>query len=285
MKAAAGATPVSWAAARERFAQPAFASVAAVLARLDTPHWPTLDMLNALAAGIVNRRGAALRFAGPALAEDVQHYETRIANEGVVTTRENWHDLFNALAWIAFPRGKAVISQMHAEFLGTRGIAEARARSVERDVLTLFDEGGAIVASEDPSLLDVLRNFGWGELFVTRRADVHEHMRVYLFGHALLEKMLTPYVGITAKAACIAVPQGWAGAPVQTQIADLDARIAARFVDPEQLRSTRLLAPFPLLGMPGWFAANEAPSFYANAAYFRSGYARPGRARSPRRVQ
>ncbi len=278
MKSAAAAAPVSWRAAHARFPGPAFASIAASLERLGVAAWPSLDALNALAAGIDNGRGIPLRFAAPEAGEiSLQHYEARIAAEGVVATRGNWHDLFNVLAWIAFPRGKAAISQMHAALLAARGAAELRARSVERDVLTLFDEGGVIVAGEDAGLLDLVRNFEWRELFVARRADARRTLRVYVFGHALLEKMLDPYVGITAKALCLQVQPGWTSLPVRGQIADLDRRIAAHFADPAQLASTRSLAPFPLLGMPGWFAANEDPAFYANAAYFRPGYTHSGR--------
>ena len=34
------------------------------------------------------------------------------------------------------------------------------------------------------------------------------------------------------------------------------------------------LAPLPVLGVPGWWAANEAASFYDNRDYFRPGRSR-----------
>ena len=37
------------------------------------------------------------------------------------------------------------------------------------------------------------------------------------------------------------------------------------------LDSTRMLAPLPILGVPGWEAANERESFYDDAAVFRPG--------------
>jgi len=33
------------------------------------------------------------------------------------------------------------------------------------------------------------------------------------------------------------------------------------------------LTPLPLLGVPGWWSANEDAAFYDNARYFRSGRA------------
>ena len=82
------------------------------------------------------------------------YYEVRVFESGCVETRpESLHDLFNALAWLAFPKTKARINAMHAE-----RIAHERGRRGRlRDLLTLFDEGGAIVACADGELLSLLR--------------------------------------------------------------------------------------------------------------------------------
>ena len=47
-----------------------------------------------------------------------------------------------------FPRAKAAINAQHAAILEEGGEAEARHRSPARDALTVFDEGGVIVATE-----------------------------------------------------------------------------------------------------------------------------------------
>jgi hypothetical protein len=60
------------------------------------------------------------------------------------------HDLFNALAWMAYPRAKAMINAQHAAILEERGEEEAKRRGPERDALTLFDEGGVAVLSTIP---------------------------------------------------------------------------------------------------------------------------------------
>jgi hypothetical protein len=118
--------------------------------------WPTHADLTRAAAGVVTSRGEPVRFVVPRDASDRErrYYELHIAQTGEVETRpENWHDLFNALAWIAYPRAKAAINAQHAAIFEERGEAEAKRRSPERDALTLFDEGGVAVVSDDPGAL------------------------------------------------------------------------------------------------------------------------------------
>ena len=65
-------------------------------------------------------------------------YEERIFRTGEVATRPgSWHDLFNALAWLAFPRAKAALNRLHHDELARRG--DGPARGTVRDVATLFD--------------------------------------------------------------------------------------------------------------------------------------------------
>ena len=50
-----------------------------------------------------------------------------------------------ALAWFAFPRTKAAINRLHMQTFGTAA-AGKHGRGAFRDLLTLLDEGGAIVS-------------------------------------------------------------------------------------------------------------------------------------------
>jgi hypothetical protein len=264
---------VDWNTARSRFASPLFDSVRGPLDALTSlPDWPGLGDLNRLATGLVNTRGKPLRFvAAPATASAMQ-YESRIAESGEVATRErNWHDFFNACAWLSFPAAKCAISEAHAALLATRGDAEAQSRSVERDVLTLFDEGGIAIACADPALADCIRGFRWRELFWAQRAECASKLRCFLFGHAQLEKALDPYVGLTARAVIVPVGEVFLSASHEAQMATLDHHIARWLSDSENLTSTRNLHPFPYLGMPGWYTANQDEAFYDNANYFRPG--------------
>jgi hypothetical protein len=274
LKQQPAATPApTWAEAHERFGHPAFHSIQGALSALGDEHWPTLDELNALAQGKRNFRDLPLRFVAPG-GEDAsaRHYERCIATQGLIATRQSWHDLFNATVWLTFPRAKAAISEMHSRIIEQRGDAERTMRSKQRDVLTLFDEGGAVIVSEDAQLLELVKGFGWKELFWRQRSAVAGRMRVYLFGHSLFEKMLAPFIGITAKALCMEVSPGWLRQEHDAQVADLDARLAAHFSGQRNLESTRMLSPFPVLGLPGWHPRTNDEPFYDDQSYFRPGY-------------
>ncbi len=274
MKTPSAGSALSWPAAGVRWSTAYFGAVREALTSLDPVSWPTHARLNDLArqCGICNARGAQIRFI--AAEASALHYETRIATHGEIATRDNWHDLLNAVQWLAFPRSKAAISEQHAQSLAAGGEAEARARSVERDVLTLFDENGLIVVSTRPDLLELVRAFRWRELFVDRRKEVQRCMRWFLAGHGVLEKSLQPYVGLTAKALLFGVDEDFLAADHAAQVSRADTLAASWIVQPEHLSSPRNLHPLPLLGIPGWDARNESPAFYDDAYYFRPGYSR-----------
>ncbi len=266
---AAGLTPnEQWIAARRLLATPFFDAIRSSLLSLSPAHWPHLTDLNALAVAnqLQNVTGAPLRFvAAVDSGLSAMAYETQIAVSGNVPTRQNWHDLFNAMQWLAYPKTKAVINAAHAKLLASGGQAEARARSIPRDVLTMVDESGMIVASTDESLLQLIRDFQWKRLFVDRRDEVTRNMRFVLVGHGLLEKSLSPFVGLTAKAILLPVDQHL----------NLDEPAAAWLCAEANLWSARNLAPLPLLGIPGWDTRNHDPRFYDNTDYFRPGYRPP----------
>jgi hypothetical protein len=269
---------MDWAAARERLRGPAFAPVAPALSRLDPDRWPSLADLTALAEGVATAGGAPLRFVPPRGRGEagLPYYERRIAETGEVETRpDNWHDLFNALAWIAWPRAKAAINAQHAAMLAEGGEGEARRRSPERDALTLFDEGGVVVASGSPALLRLIRDFEWKELFWHRRGELEGKVRFLAFGHSLLEKMLDPFVGIVAKTVFVPVDDLFAMLPPEAQVARADEYLAAHFAARARFPSPRAMAPLPVLGIPGWCAATGREDFYDDAAHFRP---RPGTA-------
>jgi hypothetical protein len=172
----------------------------------------------------------------------------------VPTRPDNLHDWFNALAWLAFPRTKAQINALHAAHIPR----ESGQRGRFRDLLTIFDEGGAVVVCDDEELIGLLRGMRWKELFWQRRSRVLAAMRFLVIGHAVLEKARAPWPGITCKA--IVVP---AGGEVDEQASQWLARLA-----PEA--TPRQLLPLPVFGYPGWFRDNERAEFYDDTRYFRS---------------
>lgn len=247
-------------ALHQGLAAPIFEPLRPLLARLPADRWPTHEELTALAAGARTARGKALRFVPPGAAQEGErrYYELHIDETGEVPTRAgNWHDLFNALVWITFPRAKAAINEQHARILEERGAAEARRRSPERDALTLFDEGGVVVASSAPHLLQLIRDFQWKELFWSRREELQRTTRFCVFGHACYEQALEPYIGMVAKA--VFLPDG-----------PIDELLAAHFSDRRNFASPKAMPPMPVLGVPGWHPRTAEERFYDDASYFRS---------------
>jgi len=93
---------------------PIFAALVPLLRCLPPDRFPRYDELNALATpSVASGGGAPIRFVPPAASTQ---YETHVFETGEVQTRpDNWHDLFNALVWLAFPRTKAVLNRHHCE--------------------------------------------------------------------------------------------------------------------------------------------------------------------------
>src|SRR5260221_10381846 len=246
---------------------PIFTAIKTLLGRLPPDRFPRHDELNALRTpSVVSGGGAPIRFVPPTASAQ---YEVRIFETGEVQTRpDNWHDLFNALVWLAFPKTKAVLNRHHYEQIRAR--SSETQRGTARDVLTLFDEGGVVVGSADATLSALLRDFKWKELFWMHREDVRRRMRFHVFGHAIYEKALEPYKGVTAKALIIDVaPELWE-ASTERQLAELDVRAARYFSGTQALASTRSLSPLPVLGIPGWEPANEREDFYDDVSQCRA---------------
>lgn len=207
------------------------------------------------AAGLRTESGRPIEFVSPAHARTP--YEIRVFESGRVETRpDSLHDWFNALCWLAFPRTKARINAMHAAQIPR----EAGRRGRLRDLLTIFDEGGAIVVCADEALNDLIRGLRWKALFWGERQRVLQSMRFIVLGHAVLEQALKPWPGITCKALF--------ASPAQ----DCDQQAATWLAELPGGASPRELAALPVFGYPGW-ADNDGADFYDDTRYFRQGKA------------
>ena len=266
---AAAITPALTPAA---LAHPAFDPLRPWLAGISS--LPECSVLNTLAAGgsspPSNAAGIPVQFRNspPGAAEP---YEQRVFETGVVQTRAgNLHDLFNALAWMAFPQTKAALNARHVERLA----AEGTRRGPLRDLLTLFDEGGVIVACERSACAGIeasVREFRWQALFWECRAFLLSNVRFVLTGHNAYEKALAPYPGITCKALFVPIPEDLLAAPMADLVAWLDLR-AAEWVRalPVDARP-RQMAPLPVFGYPGWLPDSGNAGFYGDMRWFRVG--------------
>ncbi|HEX7052471.1 MAG TPA: DUF3025 domain-containing protein [Burkholderiales bacterium] len=181
-------------------------------------------------------------------------YEMRVYETGCVATRpDSLHDWFNALVWLAFPLTKARLNARHAAEIPREGGRRGRLR----DMLTLFDEGGALVVCDDAEMVRLVREMRWRELFWTRRERLERCMRFVVIGHAVLEQALEPWPGITCKAIFVSPHR-----PLDTQAAEWLARCGPQATPKD-------LAPLPVFGYPGWLPASAQAAFYDDARYFR----------------
>lgn len=259
---------------------PMFEPLRAMGEIIQSEAWPTSEALSAAAArrDVRSGGGQPLQFAAPAAAglPGAADYELSIHDEGSVPLRAaNWHDLFNALAWLAFPQVKAALNRAHAAELragqGRQG-ERHNGRSAKRDALTLFDESGVLVLSSDRKVLDRIRAFEWKPLFCTERDTLVRTTHFLLFGHGLYEKALAPYVGMTGHALLLKTPAGLDVSNPLALIAAADDLAAIALT--QIIQRPRDLSPLPVLGVPGWFDANCQVDFYDNSAYFRPRRAR-----------
>ena len=207
-------------------------------------------------AAALDAAGAApVRFVPQAALPAGMAYERFVFEQGAVPTRDNVHDFLNGLIWLHWPQAKRRMNALQAAAIARDGV-QAR-RGPVRDALTLLDENGALLAAPD-ALWQALRQRRWADLFGPLR-PLWAQARLWLLGHATLEKLVLPYKSITAHV--LPAPPS-----IQTMM-DAD-RWLAGWLNAERL-APKPFAPLPLLGVPGWWAANADPAFYADAQVFR----------------
>jgi hypothetical protein len=243
---------------------------------LATSDWPTARDLQRVLLRLhtppLTRSGVRLSFVPQAerAVRFEDKYEPRIYLKGEVQIRDrSWHDLLNALVWLTFPRAKAAINARHYHALRQQHARGAPNRGPAQDAMTLFDEGGVIVASRDPVLLRLIEARQWKALFWRERSRLVQHMRFHLFGHAIYEKALKPFTGITARGMLLEVDEEFLTLPLASQLQHIDGLAAMRLANQERITAPGDFPPVPILGVPGWCAENEAESYYDNDRYFR----------------
>jgi hypothetical protein len=244
--------------------------------------WPTLEQFSCeLGKNNIRSHGdrpvhAVAQGYAPEIFDD--YYESRIYLKGELQTRlENWHDFFNAMCWLQFPKTKAALNALHFEYSKKRQLGTNR--SPLENAITLFDECGAVIVADEDSLLDLIRNHQWKSLFWNRQhwnTDCWKNneggvgrIRCYVFGHAMYEKALTPYLGMTAHAVLIKQAGDFFRKSYLDQLAEVDRLVSDIWLNKE-IESPKGLHPFPLLGVPGWWSEEQDEEFYSNKAYFRS---------------
>ena len=268
---------------------------------LDKSAFPTPDLLNNLTVHYCNSwKGPLFKGQSQFSEDDQRYYETIISEDGVVPTREqSWHDLFNALIWLQFPKTKSLLNELHINDIKLHGV---NPRTSRRNRITHFDECGVVLAIETPeensprsysefsdngtnsqnkingtlpctanaleAFLGDLAAHEWEKVFVYKRALWHSKVSPFIFGHANLEMMLNPFVGLTGKWLAVSVPHGFSRLDKWQQRTIVDDAMITRIKALNYFESTPLLKPLPLLGVPSWHTQQDK-EFYQNNDYFR----------------
>lgn len=202
------------------------------------------------------RASSAVAFVPQSALPEGQAYEAFIFETKTVPTRDNLHDFFNGLAWLRFPLIKARLNALQYAEIHKHGVKPLR--GAMRDALTLFDENAAFLCTDlHTPVIAALREHDWPTAFQMYRSLLAEHPPV-LFGHALLEKLVSPYKSIVAHV----FP-----APIALNSGAMDATIAAQLSEASLI--PKPFVPLQVLGVPGWWAANESADFYTDRTVFR----------------
>ena len=227
----------------------------------------------------LNNQAQTLQFVSQKALLAGEAYERFIGTTGNIPTRDNLHDLFNGSIWLTFPKTKALLNYYHMLEIKEQGIGASRGRV--RDTITVFDENGAILVTAESSIGKALIDFNWQESLVAPRdkwdnpkqLNKQAQAAVYIFGHALLEKLLYPRKALCAHSIVINVTQDFFALSLSERINLLDQKVAdymdALLSQPDV--TPRKLSPLPILGVPHYWAENANSSFYDDSHVFRSG--------------
>lgn len=200
---------------------------------------------------------------------DIMHfedqYEPRVYLKSELQTRtQNWHDFFNAIIWLKFPETKNILNTLHYQQAKNR--KKGSNRSTLENRITQFDECGAVIISNDRYLLDLIKNHQWHELFIENKAAFNVNLKCVIFGHAIFEKSLNPYIGMTCH--CLLIHNAeFLDDLKNDEFTNIDKWVASLWEN-KISRSPEKLTALPILGVPGYWH-EQTDLFYKNKQYFR----------------
>lgn len=186
-------------------------------------------------------------------------YEAHIFLHREVPTRpHSWHDFFNYLTWMQWPKAKLALNhRMIREYMKFPQNKMIHRNPVQNR-LALLDECGLVICASS-EVLNWIRQHDWIQLFHENRDLFEAHVKVFVFGHGLYEKCLNPYLGLTGHA--------WL-CPEFVSENEIDECFAHWLQAPNSLTHKSALSPFPMLGVPGAWQ-EQTLQFYQNTDYFR----------------
>jgi hypothetical protein len=252
------------------WSRPWFDAVRPAFERLQLRGDRFIDAFNSGASelALTNHRGQPIRFVPQAQLPEGTAYEEFIGATGSVPTRDNLHDFFNGLVWQTFPLIKRELNALQAAQIAEAGVGKSRGPA--RDAATIFDENAALLVlrkgEAGDELLDAMRGHRWREALHARAGMFGRDAELWLFGHALMEKLVAPRKAITAHVLSLRAPDDYFGQSWDARRDWIDRRVA------QQLRADELatsrFSPLPVLGVPGWWPGQD-DAFYADEDVFR----------------
>lgn len=214
-------------------------------------------------------------------------YESFIFEEHQIPTRDGLHDFFNGLCWFTFPRTKTAFNQLHQQQIAQLGTTH---RGPIRDRLTILDENGLLIQCPN-ELWDALQQKNWLKAFLHLR-PLWKQTKVIVFGHALLEKLVSPYKAITAHA--LRIPSyvtdstskddnATSSYEKSSTIEEINNYRPKIFSSEEIMKVDQYLThyltehtlkskpyiPLQVFGIPGWSHEPQDAAFYADQTVFR----------------
>lgn len=255
--------PIDW-------AQPWYDTVRPAFERAAPPPDGFIDAFNAAARALDLRNGAGmpLSFVPQEMLPEGTAYEEFIGATGQVPTRDNLHDFFNALVWQTFPGIKRALNALQAAQIAQAGVGKSRGPA--RDAATIFDENAAllVVRADDVgrALVDDLRAHRWLEALYDKRDLFGKYAEVWLFGHALMEKLVAPRKAITAHTRVVFAGDDYFALAPEARRAWLDREVAASLAHEDLTPGG--FTPLQVLGIPGWWPGQD-PAFYLDTTVFR----------------
>jgi len=229
-----------------------------------------IEALNQRAGALqlLNHRGLPLGFVPQSALPAGMAYEEFIGATGNVPTRDNLHDFFNALVWLTFPRIKQQLNALQAAQIALSGVGKSRGPA--RDAATIFDENAGLLVVRDSAaghrLVALLREHEWRAAFLEHRVQFGLDAELWLFGHALMEKLVAPYKAITAHTRVVLADDAFFTLDAAARRNWIDVCVARQLA--HEGLSTASFTPLQVLAIPGWWPQQDE-AFYGDTTVFR----------------
>lgn len=197
-------------------------------------------------------------------------YEQDVYLEKSIPTRyQNWHDFFNNVTWILYPKTKWALVERSFQENASR--THPLQRTKRQNLLAHFDECGMVFCYDKATLIEDIQAFSWKKFFY-ETVNLSQHGWPMIFGHGLFEKAQNPYIGMTGKVMFLEVTADFFRLPIHERLKYIDLQLAKWILSANFPEEPKALHPFPLLGWPKWHAQNHSAVFYDNQNYFRPRY-------------